>query len=116
MYEVSKLWAYINFQETMLQSKSAVLVILCVIQSSRATLIDHGYVQVVNGRDVIDSRQIDKSTFSLSQLNQIEWLVIESKYSIFCTPIMVYDFKNKKYSFPRHFPVKQMQSETLTKY
>ena len=57
MYEVSKLWAYINFQETMLQFKSAVLVILCVIQSSRATLIDHGYVQVVYGRDVIDSRK-----------------------------------------------------------
>ena len=30
-------------------------------------------------RDVIDSRQIDKSTFSLCQLNQIEWLGIESK-------------------------------------
>ena len=23
---------------------------------------------------------------------------------------------NEKYSFPRHFPVKPMQSETLTKY
>ena len=30
-------------------------------------------------RDVIDSRQIDKSTFSLCQLNRIEWLGIESK-------------------------------------
>ena len=30
-------------------------------------------------RNVIDSRQIDKSTFSLCQLNRIEWLGIESK-------------------------------------
>ena len=30
-------------------------------------------------RDVIDSRQIDKSTFSICQLNRIEWLGIESK-------------------------------------
>ena len=30
-------------------------------------------------RDVIDSRVIDKSTFSLCQLNRIEWLGIESK-------------------------------------
>ena len=30
-------------------------------------------------RDVIDSRQIDKSSFSLCQLNRIEWLGIKSK-------------------------------------
>ena len=34
---------------------------------------------VVLGRDVIDSCQIDKSTFFLCQLNRIEWLGIESK-------------------------------------
>ena len=32
-----------------------------------------------SSRDVIDSRQIDRSTFSLCQLNRIEWLGIESK-------------------------------------
>ena len=32
-----------------------------------------------NDRDVIDSWQIDKSTFSFCQLNQIEWLGMESQ-------------------------------------
>ena len=36
-------------------------------------------VSTAFSRDVIDSRQINKSTFSLCQLNQIEWLGIESK-------------------------------------
>ena len=30
-------------------------------------------------RDVMDSQQINKSTFSICQLNRIEWLGIESK-------------------------------------
>ena len=33
----------------------------------------------LRARDVIDIRQIDKSTFSICQLNWIEWLGIESK-------------------------------------
>ena len=37
------------------------------------------YTYIGTPRDVIDSRQIDKSTFSLCQLNRIKWLGIELK-------------------------------------
>ena len=62
-------------------------------------------------RDVIDSRQIDKSTFSICQLNRIEWLGIESnnRYSV---PQKWRIIINKQYTFP----VKLTPSETLTKY
>ena len=43
-------------------------------------LLTHVLLEISSGgRDVIDSRQIDRSTFSLCQLNRIERLGIESK-------------------------------------
>ena len=44
-----------------------------------ASQVNRNKVDVKGCRDVIGSRQIDKSTFSLCQLNRIEWLGIELK-------------------------------------
>ena len=41
---------------------------------------------VSTSRDVIDSRQIDKATFSLCQLNRIEWLCVLNRNNQYSVP------------------------------
>ena len=51
----------------------------CFVDSNGHSPLNFIISSTVLVRDVIDSRQVDKSTFSICQLNLIEWLDIESK-------------------------------------